>query len=75
MIKTSFSHLQEMAEFSDAIRARAHILLFVFVSWKWIKILINSLLCFLSCIFLKSFIASTHLRPHSAQCQLGFLMP
>lgn len=72
MIKTLFSHLQEMAEFSDAIRAQAHILLFMFVSWKWIKISINSLL---SCFFLKSFIASTHLRPHSAQCQLGFLMP
>lgn len=52
MIKTLFSHLQEMAEFSDAIRAQAHILLFVFVSWKWIKIWINSLL---SCIFSEEF--------------------
>lgn len=76
MTKTLFSHLQEMAEFSDAIRAQAHILLFMFVSWKWIKISINSLLSLFSCVFfLKSFISCTHLRPHSAQCQLGLLLP
>lgn len=51
MTKTLFSHLQELAEFSDAIRAEARILLFVFVSWKWVKISINSLLSLLSCVF------------------------
>lgn len=51
MIKPLFSHLQEMAEFSDAIRAQDLILFFVFVSWKWIKISINSLFSLLPCIF------------------------
>lgn len=55
MIKSLFSHLQEMAEFSDAIRVQAHILLFVFVSWKWIKIWMNSLLSLPCCVFSKEF--------------------
>lgn len=55
MTKTLFSHLQEVAEFSDAIRAQADILLFVFVSWKWIKISINSLLSLFSHVFSKMF--------------------